>query len=160
MYVYLLSHAAYLVELPASVNRGRGGESLLMFCLAATELNDVAQYCAGKLLGRYFPAKIAPIVSPNKTAVGLLGGLLASSLFCAISAPHFTPMNRFEAAVLGCVGAFIGFCGDLCMSAIKRDLQVKDTGNLLPGHGGILDRVDSLAFVAPLVVHYLRAFYL
>jgi len=158
--VYSISHVAYLMALPAQVNGDRGNTALLFYLLLMTELNDVAQFISGKILSRYLPAKITPLVSPNKTVVGLLGGVVCTAVLGAVLAPVLTPMSRIEAGILGVFGALIGFVGDISMSAVKRDVGVKDTSNLLPGHGGILDRIDSLAYTAPFFLHYLRHFYI
>ena len=148
--VFSLSHAAYLLALPAAGNPIAGGDGLLLYLLLLTEINDVGQYCSGKLLGRH---KVIPKVSPNKTVEGLAGGVVITTLVATLAAPYLTPLAWYEAAGIGFVLALAGFAGDVTISAVKRDLKLKDSGSLLPGHGGILDRVDSLTFTAPLFFH-------
>ena len=142
--VFNLSHAAYLLKL------GDDGPGLLLALVVLTQLNDVAQYVWGKSLGA---RKISPTVSPGKTWGGFLGGVGTTTLLSTLLSPHLTPMTTVEAAGIGLLIGVGGFFGDLTISALKRDLGVKDSGSLLPGHGGILDRVDSLGFTAPLFFH-------
>jgi phosphatidate cytidylyltransferase len=150
--VFSLSHAAYLLALPVAGNPGAGGQGLLLYLLILTELNDVAQYIWGKSLGRH---KVLPKVSPKKTVEGLAGGIATTILAAVILAPMLTPLRPWEAAGMGLVLGLGGFFGDVTISAVKRDLRIKDSGTILPGHGGILDRVDSLTFTAPLFFHLL-----
>lgn len=154
--VFAISHAAYLLAVPPPSAPPGTGAGLLVFLLIATEFNDVAQFISGRLLGRH---KITPKVSPNKTVEGFLGGLLATTLLSAGLAPWLTPIAAPQGAMIGALIATAGFFGDIVMSAMKRDLGIKDTGTMLPGHGGILDRVDSLVFTAPLFFHTVRYFY-
>jgi len=150
--VFSLSHAAYLLALPPSGNPVAGGQGLLLYLLVLTELNDVAQYIWGKTFGHQ---KVLPKVSPKKTVEGLAGGVLTTILAAVILAPLLTPLRAWEAAGMGLVLGLGGFFGDVTISAVKRDLRIKDSGTILPGHGGILDRVDSLTFTAPLFFHLL-----
>lgn len=152
--VFSISHIAYLLVLP-EINVGAGGIGLVLFLLFMTQFNDVCQYIWGKLLGL---RKIMPKVSPNKTWEGFLGGFVTVSICASFLAPYLTPLNRIEGLVGGAIIAVSGFVGDVVISSVKRDLQIKDTGNLIPGHGGILDRMDSLIYTAPLFFHY--AFYI
>lgn len=154
--VFAVSHAAYLLAMPPANAPLGMGAGLLVFLLIATEFNDVAQFVSGKLIGR---RKITPRVSPNKTVGGFLGGLVATTLLSAALAPILTPIGAWQAAVIGALLATAGFFGDIVMSAVKRDLGIKDTGTMLPGHGGILDRIDSLVFTAPIFFHAVRYFY-
>jgi phosphatidate cytidylyltransferase len=154
--VFFLSHAAWLFVLPASVNPAGGSAGLLFFLVGLTELNDIFQYLWGKSLGR---KKMLPIVSPNKTWVGFLGGVGTTSVLAAVVGPYLTPMHWEAAFVSGLIIGVAGFWGDVTVSALKRDLGIKDSGRLLPGHGGILDRVDSLVFTAPLFLHFIRYHY-
>ena len=154
--VFAISHAAYLLAVPPPGSAEGTGAGLLVFLIIATEFNDVAQFIAGRRFGRH---KITPKVSPNKTVEGFLGGLLATIVLSAALAPLLTPIGVPQAAVIGAILAVAGFFGDIVMSAMKRDLGIKDTGTLLPGHGGILDRIDSLVFTAPLFFHTVRYFY-
>lgn len=154
--VFAVSHAAYLLAVPPPDAPLGMGAGLLLFLLIATEFNDVAQFVSGRLFGKH---KITPKVSPNKTVEGFVGGLLATTLLSAGLAPILTPIGAPQAAVIGALLATAGFFGDIVMSAVKRDLGIKDTGTILPGHGGILDRIDSLVFTAPVFFHAVRYFY-
>jgi phosphatidate cytidylyltransferase len=156
--VFSLSHLAYLLALPphAGAHGAVRGEMLVFFLLVLTQINDVAQFLWGKLLGRH---KVAPRVSPNKTVEGLLGGVATTTLLAWLLGPWFTPMSPLHSVLAGGLISLFGFTGDVVISAIKRDIGVKDSGNLLPGHGGILDRLDSLTYTAPLFFHYLYYFY-
>ncbi|WP_145530291.1 phosphatidate cytidylyltransferase [Yersinia alsatica] len=152
--VFALSHVAFLMVLPGGI--GGQGALLVVFLVALTELNDIAQYLWGKSLGRI---KVTPKVSPNKTLAGLLGGVATTMVLAGILGPLLTPMNLAFSLLAGLLIGLTGFCGDVVMSAVKRDLGVKDSGKLLPGHGGILDRLDSLIYTAPLFFHFIRYFY-
>lgn len=149
--VFTLSHMAYLLQLPEK--GGAAGASLVLFLVLVTQFNDVAQYTWGKLFGRH---KVMPTVSPNKTYEGLLGGMATSFVLVYLLAPHLTPLTRNESLVAGFFLPLAGFLGDVSVSAIKRDIGVKDSGSSIPGHGGVLDRVNSLTFTAPLFFHFLR----
>jgi len=152
--VYNLGFAAFLMRtdheaLPA----GPGG--LVFLLLVATEANDVAQYVWGKLFGR---RKIMPKVSPNKTWEGFLGGWATTAALVWFAGPLFLPLEGVPLAILALSLPIAGFAGDVTMSAIKRDIGVKDTSALIPGHGGLLDRADSLIFTAPLYFHVVAYF--
>jgi phosphatidate cytidylyltransferase len=128
------------------------GAAWIYFVLAITWIQDTAAYFAGKNLGRH---KMAPILSPKKTWEGAAGGLLGSILAGIICVPLLgLPITLAQAALLGLVGGIVGPLGDLAESMIKRQVGLKDAGNLIPGHGGILDRADSLLFTGP-VLYYL-----
>lgn len=152
--VFAFSHVAFLLVLPADGKQT--GALLVLFLVGLTEFNDVAQYIWGKSFGRI---KITPTVSPNKTLAGLLGGVATTALVALLLGPLLTPMSGAMALLAGVIIGVTGFCGDVVMSAIKRDCGVKDSGTLLPGHGGILDRLDSLIFTAPVFFHFIRYFY-
>ncbi len=154
--VFSLSHAAYLLVLPDAGNPAGGGAGLLLYLLILTEANDVAQYVWGKSLGR---AKVVPRVSPNKSWAGLLGGIATTMAIGAALAPFLTPFGWEAALGISFLLGLAGFVGDITISAIKRDLGVKDSGALLPGHGGVLDRLDSLTYTAPLFFHFTRYFF-
>ncbi|MBM3114416.1 phosphatidate cytidylyltransferase [Jeongeupia naejangsanensis] len=156
--VFSLSHMAYLLVLPTDVTGSMKGDGalLVLFLVVLTQFNDVAQYLWGKAVGR---TKAIPKVSPNKTVAGMLGGALTTTLLGLILGPVLTPMGMAHSAMAGLLIGVTGFVGDVVMSGVKRDLGVKDSGDLLPGHGGILDRLDSLTYTAPLFFHYLRYLY-
>ncbi|MEM8589145.1 MAG: phosphatidate cytidylyltransferase [Pseudomonadota bacterium] len=154
--VFLLSHTAELLAAPDGGNPVAGSAGWLLYLVILTQLNDVAQYLWGKAIGK---TKAAPSVSPNKTVEGFLGGLGSTLVLAVLLAPVLTPFDVFTALLAGAIIAFAGFFGDLVISALKRDLGVKDAGSLLPGHGGVLDRLDSLAFAAPLFFHFVAFLY-
>lgn len=150
--VFSLSHAAFLLTLPDLDTRGAvGGAGLMFYLIALTQFNDVAQYVWGRTLGN---KKILPIVSPKKTWAGFIGGMISTAIAAALIAPWLTPFDPLHAVVTGLGIAAFGFVGDVSISAVKRDIGVKDFGSLIPGHGGILDRIDSVTFTAPLFFHY------
>jgi phosphatidate cytidylyltransferase len=114
--------------------------------------SDVLQYVWGKLFGRH---PVAPSVSPSKTWEGLVGGVASAT---ALGAALFwiTPFNPWQAAGMALIINALGFCGGLVMSAIKRDRGIKDWGRMIEGHGGMLDRLDSVVFAAPVFFHLTR----
>jgi phosphatidate cytidylyltransferase len=125
----------------------------LLYLLFAVELNDVAAFTCGKLFGR---RPLCSNISPAKTLEGALGALLVSALFplaVRFALPHFSALEAIAAGLLVGIG---GQLGDLSISVIKRDLGVKDMGRLIRGHGGMLDRIDSLLYTAPLFFHFAR----
>ncbi|MBC7546052.1 MAG: phosphatidate cytidylyltransferase [Candidatus Sericytochromatia bacterium] len=150
---FCLSHVAALVSLPASVNPVGGGAGLYMFAVFLAQFNDLAQYAWGKALGR---RQIVPAVSPAKTWAGFLGGVGTTALAASLLAPVLTPIPPLWAPLVGVGIAIAGFWGDITVSALKRDAGVKDTGTLLPGFGGTMDRADSLIYVAPAFFHCIR----
>lgn len=150
--VYCLSHIAYLLMLSPVKNENAGNIGLVLFLLFMTQFNDVSQYIWGKMLGKH---KILPKVSPNKTWAGFLGGVFNVAVGAAIIGPLLTPLTFYNSILAGIIIAISGFIGDTVISSIKRDLHIKDTGTVIPGHGGILDRLDSLTYTAPLFFHFL-----
>jgi phosphatidate cytidylyltransferase len=166
--VFFLSHATYLLVLkvgdhplvqPAWPNDEVSqypGPGLLLLLLILTQCNDVAQYIWGKSFGRH---KLSPRVSPNKTVEGFLGGLGTTVLLAMLLGPAMTMLDYPRAAIAGLIVGITGLLGDLNISALKRDLGVKDAGATLPGHGGVLDRIDSLIFTAPVFFHFIRFCY-
>jgi phosphatidate cytidylyltransferase len=156
MTVFTLSHMALLLVAGDAVNPVAGGLGLLFFLVMLCQFNDVAQFTWGMLFGRH---KVTPTVSPKKTWEGLIGGIATTTLAAALIGPYLTPMDWQWSAVAVLVIGVSGFLGDIAMSAMKRDLGVKDASGLIPGHGGILDRVDSLTYAAPIFTHFLRYFF-
>lgn len=149
--VFCISHVPALLNLKVA---GFTGEKiwLAIWLIMVVQASDVLQYVCGKLFGKH---KVAPILSPSKTIEGLLGGItLATALGVAMA--WLTPFNYWQAALIGFIVCMFGFFGGLVMSAIKRDRGVKDWGNLIQGHGGMLDRIDSICFSAPIFFHILR----
>ena len=154
--VFGLSHLAYLLVLPDGKPVPAHGAALLLFVVLLTELNDVLQYVWGRTLGK---RKVIEPVSPKKTVEGLVGGALTTTVVAVLLAPVLTPLTRMDSVAVGLMIGFGGFLGDVTISAVKRDIGVKDTGTMIPGHGGILDRIDSLLFTAPLFFHFMAFFY-
>jgi phosphatidate cytidylyltransferase len=152
---YSLGFIAFLMRTPASENLPAGPSGLVFLLLVATEANDVAQYVWGKFFGRH---KILPRVSPNKTWEGFIGGWITTSALLWFVGPFFAPLSGAGRLWIALALPLAGFAGDVTMSAIKRDVGVKDTSALIPGHGGMLDRTDSLTFTAPLYFHLLAYF--
>lgn len=155
MMVFTLSHMAYLLSSGDAVNEA-GGAGLLFFLVFLTQFNDVAQFTTGKLMGRH---KIVPSLSPKKTWEGFLGGLVCAAVTAGLIGPYLTMMDGPQSALAGVIIAVAGFIGDITVSAMKRDLGVKDSGSMIPGHGGVLDRVDSLTYTAPVFFHFLYYFF-
>ena len=151
--VFSLSHIAYLLVMPGEGNPKGSGPALVLYLVFLTQFNDVCQYIWGKSLGR---SKIMPTVSPNKTWAGFLGGVGTTTVLAVVLAPWFTPFSRIESVAAGLLIGIGGFIGDVTVAALKRDMHLKDSGTMLPGHGGILDRVNSLTYTAPLFLHFTR----
>jgi phosphatidate cytidylyltransferase len=152
--VYCLSHAPALLMLEIPGQSGRSA-LLLFYLLLVVQMSDVMQYVFGKLFGR---TRIAPVVSPSKTVEGFLGGGLAAT---AIGAGMWwiTPFTPLQSAAISAVIVMMGFLGGLTLSAVKRSLGAKDWGVMIEGHGGMLDRTDSICFAAPVFFHVVRFFY-
>lgn len=145
--ILCLGHFSFIRHIE-SPNLSYAGVKLTLFVFALTELNDVFQYYSGKFFGK---TKIVPRISPNKTVEGFIGGVILTTILATIYGIFLLPPgNIFIGTTFGFFIAIFGFCGDIFMSSIKRRANVKDTGTLIPGHGGLLDRVDSLLFVLPL----------
>jgi phosphatidate cytidylyltransferase len=125
---------------------------LLLFLVLVVQMSDVLQYVWGKLYGKH---AIVPTISPNKTVEGFWGGILSAT---AIGTALWwaTPFNWWQAALFSFLLTLMGFFGGLVMSAIKRDRGVKDYGTMIEGHGGVMDRIDSLCFAAPVFFHLVR----
>jgi Predicted CDP-diglyceride synthetase/phosphatidate cytidylyltransferase len=148
--VFGISHLAYLLSLPDIPGFDAGGRGLLMFLVCLTELNDVMQFVWGKLFGKH---KIVPKVSPNKTWEGFVGGVV-STIVIGYFLRFLTPLSIPQVLIVSGLIAVSGFSGDVVISAIKRDKGIKDMGNTIPGHGGVFDRIDSLAYTAPVFFHF------
>lgn len=147
--VFGISHMAYLLSLPELPGFSAGGRGLLLFLVFLTEINDVMQFTWGKLFGKH---KIIPKVSPNKTWEGFVGGLISTTII-GYFLGFLTPLTGYQLVFVSFMIAFSGFIGDIVMSSVKRDIGVKDMGTSIPGHGGILDRIDSLAYTTPVFFH-------
>ncbi|MCP5228618.1 phosphatidate cytidylyltransferase [Accumulibacter sp.] len=149
--VYCLSHVPALLTLVIPGFEGRNAQ-LIVFLVLTVQSSDVFQYVWGKLFGK---RKLAPAISPSKTLEGLVGGVLTSTVLGA-ALYWLTPFDVWQAALVALTINIVGFFGGFVLSAIKRDRGVKDWGTLIEGHGGMLDRVDSISFSAPIFFHILR----
>lgn len=152
--VYCISHvpALLLLDIPGYV----GQNPLLMFyLLLVVQMSDVLQYVFGKLFGK---TKIAPVVSPSKTVEGFVGGAASATLIGA-AMWWITPFSPLQAAGMALIIVLMGFLGGLVLSAVKRSLGAKDWGSMIEGHGGMLDRMDSVSFAAPIFFHATRYFF-
>ena len=152
--VYCVSHTPALLLLSIEGYEGQNA-LLIFFLLLVTQMSDVLQYVFGKLMGR---TRLAPAISPSKTVEGLVGGGLAAT---AVGGAMYwiTPFSPLQALAMSFVIVVMGFLGGLTLSAVKRSLGVKDWGAMIEGHGGMLDRVDSLSFAAPIFFHLSRYFF-
>jgi phosphatidate cytidylyltransferase len=151
---YCLSHAPALLILKIPGYEGHNAQ-LLLYLVLVVQLSDVLQYLWGKLAGK---RRIAPTISPNKTWEGFLGGIASATLIGTLLW-RITPFRPWQSAAMSLVVTLMGFAGGLTMSAIKRDRGVKDYGTLIEGHGGVLDRIDSLCFAAPVFFHLTRYYF-
>jgi phosphatidate cytidylyltransferase len=149
--VFCISHVPALLTL--DIPGYAGGEAfLVVFLILVVQASDVLQYVWGKLMGR---RRIAPSLSPSKTVEGFIGGAGSATLL-GMSLYWITPFSPLEAFFVSLVITLMGFFGGLVLSAIKRDRGVKDWGTLIEGHGGMLDRMDSICFSAPVFFHIVR----
>ena len=155
IFVFGLSHMAYLLTFPTLGGTKANGRTLVLFLVFVVEMSDVLQYIWGKTFGRH---KIIPAVSPNKTWEGFIGGI-ATAMLLSLAIRFLTPFTILETMLVSLLITIAGFFGGAVMSAVKRDFGVKDFGSVIPGHGGMLDRVDSLCYAAPIFFHYVRYFY-
>jgi phosphatidate cytidylyltransferase len=149
--VYCISHVPALLTLEISGFVGENAQ-LIVFLILTVQSSDVFQYVWGKLLGRH---KLSPAISPSKTLEGLIGGVLTATLLGA-GLYWLTPFTIWQAALVALTINIVGFFGGFVLSAIKRDRGVKDWGSMIEGHGGMLDRVDSISFSAPVFFHIVR----
>ena len=147
--IFGISHMAMLVCHPALNTNPDVGKGLLLFLIFLTQINDVMQFTFGKLFGKH---KIMPTVSPNKTWEGFIGGLISTTVIGYFMG-FLTPLHSWQLIVVSFSVALFGFIGDAIVSAIKRDFGVKDLGDSIPGHGGYLDRIDSLTTAASPFFH-------
>jgi phosphatidate cytidylyltransferase len=151
--VYCLSHAPALLML--DVREQPHSWKLLVYLVVVVQMSGVLQYVWGRLLGRL---KIAPHISPNKTWEGFVGGVITAAAIGAVL-HGLTPFTIERAALIALIIAIMGFFGGIVMSAVKRDAGIKDFGHLIEGHGGMLDRIDSLCFASPVFFHLVRYWY-
>lgn len=153
--VYCISYAPALLLLQIP---GFGGQNLLLmiYLLMVVQLSDVLQYVFGKLFGKH---KIAPLVSPSKTVEGFIGGGL-SAVGVGTALWWITPFTPLQSCGMAAVIVVAGFLGGLALSAVKRSLGAKDWGAMIEGHGGMLDRLDSVSFAAPVFFHFTAYFFM
>ncbi len=152
--VFCLSHVPALLTLSIPGSEGRG-LLLIVWLVAVVQLSDVFQYIVGKLLGRH---PVAPKLSPSKTREGTVGGI-AIAVLIGVGMHGITPFSPLAAAGAALLVTCMGFLGGLVLSAVKRDRGIKDWGHLIAGHGGFVDRLDSVLFAAPVFFHLVRFFY-
>jgi phosphatidate cytidylyltransferase len=152
--VFCLSHVPALLDLKIPAYTGRN-LLLIAFLVLVVQSSDVLQYVWGKLLGRH---KVASELSPSKTVEGFVGGVTSATVLGALLW-WITPFSPWQAGAIALMINLMGFFGGLVMSAIKRDRGVKDWGWLIEGHGGVLDRLDSVVFAAPVYFHTIRYFW-
>ncbi len=161
LFVYCLSHAYFLLTLPASTQPWVGQVGWFLYLVLLTETNDIAQALVGRRFGK---TKITPRISPNKSLEGLLGGVALTIVLAVLLAPWLTTLMHergrnagiFLSMLAGLLIALAGFLGDINKSGVKRDVGVKDSGTILPGQGGMMDRIDSLTFSAPVFYYFVR----
>lgn len=152
--VYCISHVPALLalDIPGFQTKGL---LLIAFLVATVQGSDVLQYVFGKLFGKH---KVAAKISPSKTWEGLIGGIISAS-FLGAALSWLTPFTVLQSGLMAGLACIMGFFGGLVGSAIKRDRGVKDWGHMIEGHGGMLDRADSLVFAAPIFFHMVRYFW-
>lgn len=154
--VFCISHVPALLTLKIYATDGKLWDGLniwlMMWLIIVVQVSDVLQYVCGKLFGKH---TLAPRLSPSKTVEGLIGGILLATLI-GTGMWWITPFSPLQAAAIALTVCIFGFFGGLVMSAIKRDRGVKDWGQLIQGHGGMLDRIDSICYSAPVFFHILR----
>lgn len=154
--VYCVSHAPALLLLDVPGYSESGQNVLLLFyLLLIVQMSDVMQYVFGKLFGK---TKIAPVVSPSKTVEGFIGGG-ASAVAIGAAMWWITPFTPLQSAGMALIIVLMGFFGGLALSAIKRSLGAKDWGTMIEGHGGVMDRMDSVSFAAPIFFHVTRYYF-
>jgi phosphatidate cytidylyltransferase len=152
--VFCVSHVPALLTLTIPGFEGNG-LLLIAFLVLVVQSSDVLQYVWGKLIGYH---KIAPRLSPSKTLEGFVGGIVSATALGA-ALWWITPFSPAQAGLMALLCTLMGFCGGLVMSAIKRDRGVKDWGQMIEGHGGMLDRLDSVIFAAPIFFHVTRYYW-
>lgn len=155
---YIVFLGGFLVSTRMGFDSGPGlSTHLLGYFFLVIFGSDSGAYFAGRAFGKH---KLAPSISPGKTVEGLIGGILAAAAFAALATFWFFPELPYQWSIpLACFIAIVGVLGDLCESAIKRGAGTKDAASILPGHGGLLDRLDSLLFGAPILYYFARFYF-
>ncbi|MDR2122603.1 MAG: phosphatidate cytidylyltransferase [Flavobacteriaceae bacterium] len=155
--VFSIGHLAFIRNLNL-LSQHIEGIRILLLLIVLTELNDVFQYLIGKTFGK---KKITPKISPNKTVEGFIGGLLCTTILSNLLGIFLLPdKSHIVYSLIGILIAVFGFCGDIYISSFKRKAGIKDTSNLIPGHGGLLDRIDSLLFITPIYYGFIYFMYI
>ncbi|MCQ2561143.1 MAG: phosphatidate cytidylyltransferase [Clostridia bacterium] len=149
MYIpFFYVHISLIDQLPEN--------SIMVWMVFLTAfMTDIFAYFSGVFLGK---TKLIPHISPKKTVEGSIGGIIGSTCICAVVASFVAPQHLLNCLAMGFFGSFVAQCGDLVASAFKRKMGIKDYGNLIPGHGGILDRFDSVLMTAPFVYYFVVLF--
>lgn len=150
--IFSFSHLVYILCFPVKENFSAGNGAMVLFLVLITELNDIFQFTTGKLFGK---TKIIPSVSPNKTVEGFIGGLILTTI-TAYFLKFLLPINTEKTLILTVLLCIVGFGGDITLSAVKREHKIKDMGTSIPGHGGMMDRLDSLAFTSITFFYLIR----
>ena len=156
--LYVAFLGGFLVAIRVGFEMAPGlSTDLLGFFFLVLFGSDTGAYFTGRAIGKH---KLAPSISPGKTVEGLIGGILTAAAFGALATFWFFPELPYQCSIpLACVLAFAGVLGDLAESAMKRGSKTKDAASLLPGHGGLLDRLDSLLFGAPILYYFARFYF-
>jgi phosphatidate cytidylyltransferase len=150
--IFGIMYIPFLMSYFITLRLMENGIVWIVFVLVLAFIGDIVALYVGKYFGKH---KLVPLVSPGKTVEGFMGLVLSSTAACLIFAYFFLPdVSLVKIGILAFVGSIIGQLGDICESAIKRSYGLKDASSLLPGHGGILDRLDCLIFIAPFVYYY------
>jgi phosphatidate cytidylyltransferase len=150
--IFGMMYIPFLMSYFISLRMLEKGIQWIVFVLVLAFIGDTVALYVGKYFGKH---KLAPVVSPGKTVEGLIGLVCGSTVACTVFAYFFLPgISLVQIALLGFTGGIIGQLGDICESAFKRNYGLKDAGSILPGHGGILDRLDCLIFITPFVYYY------
>ncbi len=150
--VFSFSHIVYILSFPYKLDFPAGNGGTILFLILITEINDIFQFTCGKLFGK---RKIIPSVSPNKTVEGFIGGMICTTIVGALLS-FLLPINLDKTVILTILLCIVGFGGDITLSAVKREHKIKDMGTSIPGHGGMMDRLDSLAFTSIVFFYLIR----
>ena len=140
---FFLAHIVFMDQFPER-------RDLVWMCLFTALVTDIFAYFGGYLFGKH---KLAPIISPKKTVEGAIVGVVGCTVFCLLCGFLYPEVSTFECLFMGVIGSLAGQAGDLTASAFKRKTGIKDYGNLIPGHGGVLDRFDSVIFTIPFIYY-------
>jgi phosphatidate cytidylyltransferase len=150
--IFGIMYIPFLLSYFISLRMMEKGTLWILFVLILAFVGDIVALYVGKYFGKH---KLAPLVSPGKTVEGLAGLVLGSTIACQIFAHYFLPgISLMHITILAFMGSIIGQLGDICESAVKRNYGLKDASSLLPGHGGLLDRLDCLIFIVPFIYYY------